>query len=113
MGQNCMSCHKPGGSGEGIFRVAGTVYDSLLNNTNANGFIDLYTQPNGGGTFVKRIAVDAKGNFYTTEIIGLGNGLYPSVISRTGNKKYMSGSITSGACNSCHGVTQDKIWVNN
>lgn len=94
--QNCMNCHKPGGDGEGIFRVVGTVYDSLLINTNANGFIDLYTRLNGGGTFVKRIAVDPKGNFYTTVIIGLGNGLYPSVISKTGNKNICRALLLRG-----------------
>jgi len=112
-GQNCMNCHVSGGKGEGWFQAAGTVYDSTLAKTNPNGFIDLYTEPNGAGTLVKRIAVDGLGNFYTTESISFTNGLFPSVVSSTGKKKFMSGSISIGACNSCHGSSQDKIWVEN
>lgn len=113
VGQNCMSCHISGGKGEGWFQGAGTVYDSLLTKVNPNGFIELYTEPDGAGVLVKRIPVDGLGNFYTTESISFVNGLYPSVVSSTGKKKFMASSISNGACNACHGISQDKIWVSN
>ena len=40
-GQNCMQCHYDGGEGEGCFVVAGTVYDSLQQNTKTSGSIGL------------------------------------------------------------------------
>ncbi len=78
MGQNCMTCHKSGGQGEGVFTIAGTVYDSLKTSTLATSTIKLYTQPNGTGTLKYTIQVDGKGNFYTTENIDFGAGLYPA-----------------------------------
>lgn len=69
-------CHD-GGEGEGWFKVAGTLYDSSLTKTHSNGFIELYTQPNGNGSLVKRVAVDGLGNFYTTENLDFVDGTYP------------------------------------
>jgi len=111
MGQNCMNCHKNGGSGEGIFQVAGTVYDSLKTNIYPNATVNLYTQPNGGGQLRATVYADSKGNFYTTAAVDFSGGLYPSVISTSGTTKYMSTSISIGACNSCHGVSTDKLWI--
>lgn len=113
MGNNCMTCHVSGGKGEGWFKVAGTVYDSLLSNTIANGKVELYTQANGQGDKVMTVEIDGKGNFYTTENIDFNQGLFPVVISQSGKKKFMASSINQGACNSCHNVNQTKIWVNN
>ena len=110
-GQNCMSCHVSGGSGEGWFNVAGTVYDTNKTNINPNGTVKFYTGPGGTGTLKATVEVDAKGNFYTTEAVSFGDGLYTMVISSAGNKKYMSGKVTSGQCSSCHGVSTDKVWV--
>lgn len=109
-GENCMSCHKSGGEGEGWFIVAGSVYDSLKSNPNPNGFVDLYTEPNGGGTLVKHFEVDGLGNFYSTESVNFGAGLYPVVLNSSGKKRFMGSAITSAACNSCHGVSTDRIW---
>jgi hypothetical protein len=110
MGQNCMNCHKPGGAGEGWFNIAGTVYDSLNANTYPNSTIRLYSGPNGTGTLRYTVEGDALGNFYTTENVDFGTGLYATV---TGNSstQYMSSSITIGKCNSCHGVSTAKLWV--
>jgi hypothetical protein len=55
--------------------------------------------------------VDAFGNFYTTENIDFGNGLYASVEGNSSTKNMVS-SITTGQCNSCHGISTDKIWTN-
>ena len=109
MGQNCMECHKSGGGGSGWFNAAGTVYDSLGTNTLANATIKLYTQANGAGNVKYTIQADAKGNFYTTENVNFGDGLFPSVEGPTG-AKFMSTSVQTGACNSCHGITTGKLW---
>lgn len=112
MGQNCMNCHKSGGPGEGIFAVAVTVYDSLKTNVYPNATIKLYTLPDGSGQLRATVFVDGKGNFYTTAAVDFSGGLYPSVTGASGITKYMPISISIGACNSCHGVSADKIWIN-
>jgi hypothetical protein len=110
-GQNCMNCHKQGGSGEGNFNAAGTIYNSQMAATYPNAVVKLYTQANGGGTLRATINGDAKGNFFTTATIDFAGGLYPAIIGSSGNIKYMNGSITSGACTACHGSSTAKIWV--
>jgi hypothetical protein len=111
MGINCMNCHKSGGSGEGIFNVAGTVYNDLKTGTYANATIKLFTEPNEAGVLKYTIQVDAFGNFFTTENIDFGNGLYPSVKGNSSTKNMVS-SITNGQCSSCHGISTDRIWTN-
>jgi hypothetical protein len=106
-----MNCHKQGGEGEGWFNVAGTVYDSLKTATLPNATVNLYTGPNGTGTLKYTILVDGKGNFYTTNYIDFTGGLYPSV-QGTNSTHYMSSTISMGQCNSCHGVSTDKLWAN-
>ena len=109
-GQNCMSCHVSGGEGESLFIAAGSVYDSTLTQPLANATVKLYSEPNGTGSLVATIEVDKNGNFYTTENIDFGAGLYPAVKGPT-LTKYMGSKISNGQCNSCHGVTNDKIWT--
>lgn len=109
-GQNCMACHVSGGKGEGYFNVAGTVYDSTLTAYNPNTTVYLYSQQNGQGDLRYTIQVDGLGNFYTTEVIDFGNGLYPVIKSNSG-ERYMSSPISTGACNSCHGYSTSKLWV--
>lgn len=110
MGQNCMNCHIQGGDGEGWFTVAGTVYDSLKTSTLPNSTVKLYSGPNGTGNFVATIEVDGLGNFYTTNSINFGNGLYTSAAGNT-TTKHMNTSIATGNCNSCHGASVDRIWT--
>ena len=110
MGQNCMECHKSGGKGEGIFQAAGTVYNAEFTSTLANGTVYLYTGQGGTGTLKHTIQVDGLGNFYTTESIDFGSGLYPTIKGAT-SSRHMSSPITSGQCNSCHGVTTSKLWT--
>ena len=109
-GQDCMICHVSGGGGEGWFTVAGTVYNSWLTSVLPNATVILYTEANGTGDLVATIEVDEKGNFYTTKVIDFGTGLYTLVEGNT-TTKIMCSSITSGKCNSCHGVSIDRIWV--
>jgi len=109
MGQNCMSCHKKGGQGEGWYTAAGTAYHTN-NSTAQNVLVKLYTLPNGAGNLVKEIPGDLLGNFYTTDIMSFATGLYP-VVENNGVKSYMSSSISSGSCNSCHGVSTSRITI--
>lgn len=110
MGQNCMNCHKKGGEGEGWFTVAGTTYDGSGLNTKPNLTIKLYTAENSGGTLAATVYGDARGNFYTTKKVDFGSGLYP-VVEGGSSTLSMSQSITTGACNSCHGLSTAKISV--
>jgi cytochrome c553 len=111
MGKNCFDCHKSGGSGKGWFTIAGTVYDSTQSSTYANAVVKLYTQQNGAGTLKATVYGDGNGNFFTTEAYDLSAGVYPSVMGTGGAVKYMMSSVTTGACNSCHGVSVGKLWA--
>lgn len=112
MGENCMSCHKSGGEGEGWFVVAGTVYNNKFSAVEPNGVVKLYTGVNGSGTLKGTIYVDGKGNFYTTNAIDFNGGLYPTVTGTSGSVSSMDSPVTGGQCNSCHGLSTDKIFVN-
>lgn len=112
-GQNCMNCHNPGGEGDGIWQIAGTVYNQTLAATNPNATVKLYTGPNGTGVLKYILNVDTKGNFYTSGNIDFtAAGLYPAVSGST-TTNYMSTPIAMGACNSCHNsITTARIWTN-
>jgi len=109
-GLNCMTCHTQGGEGEGRFEVAGTVYESNRTTTFPNATVRFYSGPNGTGDLKYTIQVDALGNFYTTEGISFGSGLYVSVEGDQ-QTNHMPSSLTTGACNSCHGGQTGKIWT--
>lgn len=111
MSDNCLSCHKSGGSGDGVYTLGGTVFKDDKKTKQANGFIKLYSGPNGTGTLLKTIEVDAWGNFYSDANYNFSLPIYPSAETAAGVKKFMSTSISSGACNSCHGVSTDVITV--
>ena len=112
-GRNCMNCHASGGEGNGWFNAAGTVYTPDSSSTYTNPVVQLYTQPDslGNQTLVATINGDASGNFYTTASINFGSGLYPVVVGAH-STRYMAATITQGACNSCHGVTTARLFVN-
>jgi len=110
MGQNCMNCHVQGGEGEYLFSIAGTVYDSSLVNTYPNATVKLFTGSNGTGELKYTIQVDALGNFYSTELINFENGLYASLEGSLQTKNMLT-VLNSGQCNSCHGISIDKIWT--
>ncbi len=109
-GMNCMQCHVSTGDGEGCFNVAGTIYQSDLQNTVASGKVELYTGPNGSGTLKYTIDIDGKGNFYTTAKVDY-TGLYPKVTGPSGASIHMSTPLSSGACNACHGASTGKIGI--
>jgi len=101
-GKNCMNCHKSGGRGNGWFTVAGTLYKETDNERYPNALVNLCTAPDSTGHIMKSIRADAKGNFYTTEGIDFGAGLYVCVTGIDGKKTWMGSAVTSGKCNDCH-----------
>jgi hypothetical protein len=114
MSGNCMDCHKTGFD-KGGFIVGGTVFTADGSNKNPNGTVYLHSlAPDSTGTdsLIATIEVDGVGNFYTTHFYDLSQGVYPSVTSSSGNKAFMTEPTTSGACNSCHGLSTAVITVN-
>ncbi len=114
-GTDCMSCHKSSGQAKanGWYVVAGTVFQPNQSNVNANATVYLYSGPNATGNLVYELEADNYGNFYTTDAIDFGNGLYPVVQSSSGTQQYMQNVIRTGNCNGCHNSSQTgKIFVN-
>jgi hypothetical protein len=108
----CQSCHISGGEATGWWTVAGTVYTEDLSAVAPNGTINFYTGPDGSGDIVATLEIDAYGNFYTSNSILPAAGTYPRITGTSGNSQTMPQICTSGNCNSCHGVTCAKIWIN-
>ncbi len=107
-GQNCMTCHYSEGKGEGCFNAAGSVYNANFTVPLVSGTVKFYTGPNGTGALKYTIPIDAKGNFHRTDEFDY-SGLYPAIVTSNGTK-YMSSSLTSGACNSCHGNSTSSLY---
>ena len=102
-GKNCMGCHQ--------LTVAGSVYSKALIAAFQGATIELTTQPNGAGTVIGTFTTNKSGSFYTSSSINFGTGVYVSVTGSSGTVKHMASTITSGACNSCHGSSTSKIWT--
>jgi hypothetical protein len=109
-GQNCMTCHKSGGTGaaKGIFTVAGTVF---RNNGSAQANATVVLTPSGSNTAQATLATDSLGNFYTTQAVAslvpaagqqFAVGANVTVRPAGGTARTMPGVITNGSCNSCH-----------
>jgi len=111
-GNTCQNCHVAGGSGEGIFTIAGSVYQADGTTVNPNTTIKIYSGSNGSGDLLATIEVDGEGNFYTTQDMDWTGGRYVSASSAT-NEEFMQSQVTSGSCNSCHdGASMARITVN-
>ena len=109
-GQNCMNCHRDGGGGKGCFTVAGSVYQQNGTSPAPSGTVKLYTGENGSGDLRATIDVDANGNFHTTAVVDLTGGLYPRITPAGGGPDaHMHDPISTGACSSCHGNTEERI----
>ncbi|MGA3013769.1 MAG: hypothetical protein ABSD71_07010 [Bacteroidales bacterium] len=111
VGTACLSCHNSGGSNSYWWSFAGTVYEPNESDLNPNGTIYLFTSVNGTGTLIAVLPIDAKGNFYTSNLVSFSSGLYPGVKSASGETRYMQSSTKSGDCNSCH-ISLKRIIVN-
>jgi hypothetical protein len=110
VGNDCLVCHKAGGGGDGVFTAGGTVYKAGTTTGAAGATIKLYSTPEGTGTPVATMTSEVSGNFHSQSPINFGAGLYAKITSSTGSSSMMA-PVTSGACNSCHGATQEKITV--
>ena len=114
-GQNCLSCHQDAGSeaaDEGRWTVAGSVSldGSDSQPASGGGLIELWTNSDREGTMIYSIPIDEKGNFYTNKTLDLSSGVHPVVVnSVSGEWDSMNSVCTSGACNSCHGNTEEYI----
>jgi len=102
VGASCMACHQAHGPGRGRFTAAGTLHDA--DGKPVSGGVVRFAVPGAGGPVKKELAVDALGNFYTTEDLGLDTGvLSVSVEAADGSgRKAMPWPTRSGACNHCH-----------
>lgn len=109
-GADCMLCHKKGGHGEGVFTVAGTVYDSLQTSLVTGATVYLYSDAERTKLITSAVS-DQSGNFYTSASVNFSNPVYTSVKAANGNIKKMNGKIAKGNCNACHGATMNYIWV--
>lgn len=108
-GENCMECHKSGGSAGEIFTVAGSVFSEDLTTPFTGGTVVL-KHAQSGTSLVNVIEVDGKGNFYTNVPVDFSGGRYVEITSDTEGRE-MESSIASGACSACHGVSTGKIWL--
>jgi len=111
VGSDCMSCHNPGGSNQYWWIVAGTVFKPDSVTLNPGSTVYLFSGPNGTGNLIFTLPVDKKSNFYTSNSVSFGTGLYPEVKSSSGEIRTMQSSITNGNCNSCH-TSSNRIIVN-
>jgi cytochrome c553 len=110
-GANCMTCHKSGGEGEGCFNLAGSVYNGQSTTPLSNVTVNLYSEAQGAGELRFTLKGDALGNFFTTDDVTY-SGLFASVTGPSGTPHYMSASLSSASCNSCHGVSTDRLNAN-
>lgn len=111
VGNNCLVCHKAGGGGDGIFTAGGSVFKAGTTTGATGAVINLYPTSDLNGTPVATMTSAVGGNFYTKSAINFGTGLYVKITYNLGSVS-MSQPLTSGACNSCHGVSVGKITVN-
>ena len=93
-GRDCLACHRE-------FRVAGTVYRAD-GSTYPGATVRLTTAADGGGSVVLSVTADGSGNFYSSQSIAFGSGLYADVAGTADARRSMQAAFTSGACNSCH-----------
>ncbi|HEX9190271.1 MAG TPA: hypothetical protein VGB87_24555 [Vicinamibacteria bacterium] len=92
-GRDCLECHRE-------LRVAGTVYRAD-GSTYPGVAVRLTTAAEGQGTVVLTLATDRSGNFYSSQAVSFGSGLFADVAG-SGARRAMPGPVASGACNSCH-----------
>jgi hypothetical protein len=100
-GRDCLQCHN--------FSVAGTVYRTD-GSAHPGAVVRLTTGARGEGSVVLSLTADGAGNFYTSQAVTWGEGLYTDVSGASGTWLPMQASIGSGACNSCH-AGADRIRV--
>lgn len=109
-GANCMNCHKDGGEGKGCFNLAGSVYNGQSASALSNVTVNLYSEAQGAGELRFTLKGDALGNFFTTDDVTY-SGLFASVVGPSGTAHFMSSSLSSASCNTCHGVSTGRLYA--
>jgi hypothetical protein len=94
-GQDCLSCHKPGG--EKTWTLAGTVFPTATSAAN-QGLSDATIHITDATSATMTLTSISVGNFYTSNAL-----TFPVAVAIThaGNTVNMN-AAPSGACNSCH-----------
>ena len=115
-GLDCMSCHniKPSEAYRegGWWRIAGSVANEDGSGPFTNATIELWSEPDRSGVLYYTLQVDAKGNFYTEKIVDYNGTCFPAVVNNeTGEYESMNQAYHAGGCNSCHGITEELIHV--
>lgn len=110
-GEDCLICHM-GGSATQPFVVAGSVYLADLTTQAPNGTLYFWTQTGGTGVIAATLPVDGKGNFFTNSSILPAQGVFPQIRGTSGDIRNMPIKTPNGNCNSCHGPSENPIWVN-
>jgi len=116
-GQDCLSCHKVGGTAESaaVFSTAGTIYKSN-GSVQANATVNFYIT--GTNTLTGSFKTDDSGNFYTEVFV---DGLYYGTPGVTGvdievqgpsGLRTMPGIVSNGSCGTCHGKSNGNIVAN-
>jgi len=104
-GQPCDTCHFLGGSASGYeFDVAGTVYATAHEPNNCNGATGASVVVTDSSNAVHTLAVNAAGNFYNFDYLGVGAIPTPYTVKvvANGKERAMLTPLTTGDCNSCH-----------
>jgi hypothetical protein len=103
-GQACISCHARSGGEAPTFVIAGTLYPTGHEPDNCNG-------ASGSTTGAKIVVTGSNGNTVSLTPNGAGNfysstslpGPYKAkVVNGAGVERVMSGTASTGDCNSCH-----------
>jgi len=103
-GQACISCHARSGGEAPTFVIAGTLYPTGHEPDNCNGV-------SGTATGAKVVVTGSNGTIVTLTPNGVGNfysstslpGPYKAkVVNASGVERVMSGTASTGDCNSCH-----------
>ena len=105
-GEDCMACHGGDGTilaGERVrhakpWQAAGTVFDPAAPTEGVEG-VQVEIADASGFSFSLR--TNLAGNFYTAETLRLP---LRACLSRNGATTCQQSPVTSGACNSCHGL---------
>jgi hypothetical protein len=99
-GENCQSCHAPGGRARSSFTVAGTVFPSATSGSQSgiSGVTVLVVDANGSQLTLQS---NASGNFYTSSALAL--PLRSASVVVNGHRRDM-GAQPDGACASCHAL---------
>jgi hypothetical protein len=103
-GQACIGCHATPGDEAPTFTIAGTLYPTGHEPDNCNGAsgqatgAKIVVTGNNGSSLT--LTPNSVGNFFTTT--SLPPPYKAKVVSTSGSERVMSGTASSGDCNSCH-----------